>query len=139
MRTLTVLCVPTGIENVARPRVTVEPARELVGRRRAVSLVLPEQRATVPAGQRRVTVMNPRAALSLVDTNRTPANGRAEGGVVGGGVVQGGVAGGVVAGTNSSAPMSVVPIARGSPSNSSAPLIGSLRPASIVYAPGAWR
>ena len=56
-RTLTVARAPAAIEKLARPRVT----RRELARRRAVSLVRPEQRPTVPAGQLNRTVMIRRA------------------------------------------------------------------------------
>jgi hypothetical protein len=115
----------------------------LVRRALLVSVVRPEQRPTVSAGQRSLTVIARRAYVSLRDTRSTPANGcggsvgAGSGARVGDGLGGDGVGAG---GTNSSAPMSVVPMARGSPSRSKAALsIGSLRPASIVGDPAAWR
>jgi hypothetical protein len=107
-RTPTRACSPAAIENDARPKTTVEAAREPARRRGAVSLVWPQQPPTVPEGQLSFSGMNLPAMASRVDTTRTPAKasvggggdvegGDVEGGIVAGGVVEGGVvAGGVV-------------------------------------------
>jgi len=81
-------------------------------------------------------------AVSRVEMSPTPANGLGEEGVAAGaGVVGTGCGPGVtplgVEEGSSSAPMSVVPMLRGSPSMSSRPLAGSSAPASIVGEPAA--
>ena len=131
-RTRTATCSPAAIENEARPR----------GRRRTLSLVVPAQRPTVAAGQLSLSVMDLAPKDSLLDTSATPAKaGVAAGAAVVAGlaaVVSASSAGPVTAAgatTNSSAPMSVVPIERGSPSRSNAPLSGSSTPAPIVADP----
>jgi len=68
-RTLTLPCLPGAIEKRVRPSVT----RLELARRRAVSLVRPEQRPTVATGQLSLSVMNLPPKVSLVETSLTPA------------------------------------------------------------------
>jgi hypothetical protein len=97
-RTRTLACSPAAIENRAEPRATAGAAREPGRRRRAVSLVRPEQPPTVPAGQLSLSVTNPPPNDSLVETGLTPAKPgvevEVEVGAVGVYVVAGGVAAG---------------------------------------------
>src|SRR4051812_6346583 len=69
-RTVTLACPPAAIENGARPRTTVAAARPP---RRALSVLRPEQRPTVAAGQRSLSVISLPPKLGLVEASLTPA------------------------------------------------------------------